>query len=103
MKLPINYVLVPVLESALIKSVSRIIDINHSTGQALIIGLEYPLKKPGVIGIEEISYELEQGILRVEQDLPAAYMLKDEDELSDKEKLSREKAILYYKLRYRSS
>ena len=92
MKLSINYVLVPVLESTLIKSLSRILDVDHSTGLALIIGLEYPLKKPVVVGIEEISFEMGQRILRVEQDVPAAYMFKDESELSDKEKLSREKS-----------
>ncbi|QAY83350.1 Mu transposase C-terminal domain-containing protein [Pseudomonas arsenicoxydans] len=86
----INYVLVPVLESSIAKTILRIIDTDNHSGQLLVISLEHQLKKPWVVGFEEVSFELEQGILRMDQDVPAAYMLKPEDELSEKEKSSRE-------------
>lgn len=86
----INYVLVPVLESSLVKHVLRIIDIDNYASQLLVISLEYPLKKPWVMGFEQISFEIEQGLLRIDQDVPAAYMLKTEDQLTEKEKLSRD-------------
>lgn len=86
----INYVLVPVLESSLVKTVLRIIDIDNYASQLLVISLEYPLKKPWVMGFEQIFFEIEQGLLRIDQDVPAAYMLKTEDQLTEKEKLSRD-------------
>jgi len=86
----INYVLVPVLESSVAKTILRIIDIDNHSGQLLVISLEHQLKKPWVVGFEEVSFEVEQGILRMDQDVPAAYMLKPEDELTEKEKSSRE-------------
>lgn len=86
----INYVLVPVLESSFAKNILRIIDVDNHAGQLLVISLEYPLKKPWVVSVEQVSFEIEHGILRMDQDVPAAYMLKAEDQLSEKEKSSRE-------------
>ncbi|MCT9633274.1 hypothetical protein [Pseudomonas aeruginosa] len=88
----INYVLVPVLESCIAKTVLRIIDIDNYSGQLLVISLEKPLKKPRVVTLEEVSFEVEQGIIRLDQDVPAAYMVKPEDEITEKEKSSREKS-----------
>lgn len=86
----INQVLVPVLESSFATSVSRVIDIDHQAGQLLVIGLEYPLKRPFIVNMEQVSLECERGVLRIDKDSPAPYMLKPEDQLSEKEKLSRE-------------
>lgn len=86
----INQVLVPVLESRIARAILRVIDVDHQANQLLVIALESPLKKPWVIGFEEVVFEIEQGVLRLDQDIPAAYMLKPEDKLTEKEKLSRE-------------
>ena len=86
----INHVLVPVLESRIARTVLRVIDVDHQASQLLVIALESPLKKPWILGFEEVLFEIEQGVLRLDQDVPAAYMLKSEDKLTEKEKSSRE-------------
>lgn len=86
----INNVLVPVLDSSFAKTVLRIIDVDIQADQLLVISLESRLKKPWIVDLKHVSIEIAQGLLRMDQDVPAAYMLKAEDQLTEKEKLSRE-------------
>ncbi|WAH58841.1 Mu transposase C-terminal domain-containing protein [Pseudomonas silvicola] len=86
----INDVLIPVEDSKLTTTILRIIDIDHKTGNLLVISVSSSLKKPWVADLAHVSSEIESGALRVDRDVPAKYMLKSEESLSDAEKESRE-------------
>lgn len=89
MNLHINMVLSAVDEQSLLKGAVRILDIN--TSGLLVIDLKEPYRKPRSLNLAEVRLGLARGEIRIAHDTLPSFMLREDSEISTKEKAGRDR------------
>ncbi|WP_409281781.1 Mu transposase C-terminal domain-containing protein [Pseudomonas defluvii] len=87
--LHINMILSPVTEEASLSGAVRILDIDSS--DLLVIDLKEPYRKPRNLSLEEVRLSLAKHEIKITQIALPAFMLREDSEISDKEKAGRDR------------
>ncbi|WP_182375318.1 Mu transposase C-terminal domain-containing protein [Pseudomonas putida] len=86
-----NIILTPTSDSFLLDTTVRIIDIDNRNGSAFVIQFSMSPTKPWLVNIETLQQELDAGVIQISVEQQPKFLLRSEDELSEKEKTSRER------------